>query len=59
MLVDFGIDRSKYQWLFQNGDKIFKWFSIEIKNLITNAMQRNEIKDYTERYIEICSLFDS
>ena len=45
--------------LFQNADNIFKQFSIAINNIITNDEQKKEFEDYTMRYIEICTLFDS
>ena len=45
--------------LIQNTDNIFKQFSIAINNIITNNEQKKEVEDYTMRYIEICTLFDS
>ena len=50
MLVNFGIDRTRHHGgylegkfiirLFQNVDKIFKVFSIEIDKSVTNGKQR-------------------
>ena len=68
-LVEFGIDRARYHGgdlegtsiirLFQNANKIFNQFSMKIKNIITNEEQKKEVEDYTMRFIEICTLFDS
>ena len=68
-LVEFGIDRARYHGgdlegtsiirLFQNVDNIFNQISVEINKIITNDDQKKEVKDYTMRYIEICTLFDS
>ena len=66
---EFGIDRARYHGgdfegtliirLFQNTDNICKHFSIEINKIITNDDQKKEVEDYTMRYIDICTLFDS
>ena len=32
---------------------------MKIKNIITNEEQKKEVEDYTMRFIEICTLFDS
>ena len=45
--------------LFQNVDNIFKQLSIVINKIITNDEQKREVEEYTMRYIEICTLFDS
>ena len=45
--------------LFQNSEKIVKRFSIEINKIIAYETQKNEVNDYTERYIEIYRLFYS
>ena len=68
-LLDFGIDRTKYHGddlegpsiirLCQNADKIFNISSIEINKIITNEKEKNEVNEYTERYIEIYTLFYS
>ena len=68
-LVEFRINRAIYHdgdlkgtsiiRLFQNTDNIFKQFSIAINNIITNDEQKKKVEDYTLRYIEICTLFDS
>ena len=68
-LVEVGIDRARYHGgdlegtsiirLFQNANKIFNQFSMKIKNIITNEEQKKEVEDYTMRFIEICTLFDS
>ena len=68
-LVEFGIDRARYHGgdlegtsiirLFQNVGKIFNKFSFEINKIIKNKEQKKEVNDYTSRYIEICTLFDS
>ena len=45
--------------LVQNADNIFKEFSKEINKIITNEKQKAEINEYTNYYIEMCTLFDS
>ena len=32
---------------------------MKIKSIITNEEQKKEVEDYTMRFIEICTLFDS
>ena len=68
-LVEFEIDRARYRdgdlegtsiiRLFKNADNIFKQFSIAINKIITNDDQIKEVEDYTMKYIEIYTLFDS
>ena len=68
-LAEFGIDRARYHdgdlegtsiiRLFQNANKVFNQFSMAIKNIITNEEQKKEVEEYTMRFIEIFTLFDS
>ena len=68
-LVNFGIDRTRYYGadlkiisivrLFQNADKLFKEFSNGINKSITSEKQKKEVNEYTNRYVEICTPFDS
>ena len=53
------MEETSIVWLFQNTEKIFKAFSIEINNIFTNETPKKEVNDYTERYKEICMLFVS
>ena len=45
--------------MFQNSNGIFNQFKISITKLISEEDQINEVNDVTERYIEICTLFDT
>ena len=68
-LVEYGIDRAKFHGsdlegtsfvrMFQNSNEIFKQFKINITKFISEEDQINEVNDVTERYTEICTLFDT
>ena len=67
-LIEHGIDRAKYHGgdlegtsivrIFQNSNEIFTQFKEDISKLIKEEDKINEVIDVTERYIEICTLFD-
>lgn len=66
-LVDLRVDRAQYHGgdleststvgLFQNIAKIFKELSNEINKINTNNKQIVEVNEYTNRAIEICTVF--
>ena len=68
-LIECGIDRAKYHGgdlegtsivrMFQNSNEIFNQFKISMSKSISEDVQINEVNDVTERYIEICTLFDT
>ena len=68
-LIEYGIDRAKYHGgdlegtsivrMFQNSNESFTQFKISITKFISEEIQINEVNDVTERYIEICTLFDT
>ena len=68
-LIEYGIDRAKYHGgnlegtsivrMFQNANEIFNQFKISISKSIIEDTQIKEVNDVTERYIEICTLFDT
>ena len=45
--------------MFQNSNESFTQFKISITKFISEEIQKNEVNDVTERYIEICTLFDT
>ena len=45
--------------IFQNSNEIFNQCKINITTLISEENQINEVNVVTERYIEICTLFDT
>ena len=68
-LIEDGIDRAKYHGgdlegtsfvrMFQNSNKIFNQFKVDISKMVNEEDQFNEVNDVTERYIEIYTLFDT
>ena len=45
--------------ILQNANEIFNQFKISISKSIIEDAQIKEVNDVTERYIEICTLFDT
>ena len=43
--------------MFQNSNESFTQFKISITKFISEEIQKNEVNDVTERYIEMCTLF--
>ena len=68
-LFEHGIDRAKYHGgdmegtaiiqMFQKSNEIFSEFKEDISKSIKEKDKLNEVIDVTERYIEICTLFDT
>ena len=68
-LIIYGIDKTKYHGddlegtsivrIFQSSNGIFNQFKISISKFISEEIQINELNDVTERYIELCSLFNT
>ena len=68
-LVSFWIDRTRYHGgdlegtsilkLLQNSNKIFDAFQTKIMSIITDDSILLYLDDQVNRYIEICTLFDS
>ena len=68
-LIECGIDRAKYHGgdlegtsivrMFQNANRIFNQFKISISKSIIEDTQIKEVNNVTERYIKICTLFDT
>ena len=68
-IIEYGIDRAKYHGgdlegtsivrMFQNSNEIFNQFKISITKFISEEVQKKEVNDIIERYIEICTLFDT
>ena len=68
-LVSFGINRARYHSgdlegtsilrLFQNSNKIFRVFQTKFMRIITDDSILTNLDDQVNRYIKICTLFDS
>ena len=68
-LIEYGIDRTKYHGghlegtsivrMLQNANEIFNQYKISISKSIIEDAQINGVNDVTERYIDICTLFDT